>query len=99
MPCLCLAGSRAGDRVAGTPGRDRSVLLLLHRQHTCGEVHGVAVVPPTLLVLALQEHLVGGATGQGGQVQLSVHGQGGGQVGGKKGCLAIGHAALFHFDT
>ena len=71
--------------MAGTPGRDRSVLFLLLRQHTCGEVHSVAGEPPALLVLALEVHSVGGATGQGGQVQHSVHGQGGGRLVARRG--------------
>ena len=76
------------EGVAGTPDKHSYVLLLVHRQHTCGEVYSVAAEPPILSVLALHLHPVGGATVQGVQLEYSVHrqeardGQGGGQGGG-----------------
>ena len=93
MTGLCLAASIA-EGVAGTPGKHSYVLVLVHRQHTCGEVHSVAAEPSILSVLAQHLHPVGGATVQGVQLEYSVHwqeardGQGGGQGGG-----AIGQAA------
>ena len=82
------------EGVAGTPGKHSYVLLLVHRQHTCGEVYSVAAEPPILSVLALHLHPVGGATVQGVQLEYSVHwqeagdGEGDGEGGG-----AIGQAA------